>query len=93
MMKFVLRHLVCPINCYSSLVIYFGVLDCLNTIFLQTRNGLMDGPTDGPTYKASYSDARMHLKYGLFVNVCQNLTNGLTGLQGLLCDEIEVRQL
>ena len=31
----------------------------------------------------------MHLKYGLFVN----LTNGLTGLQGLLCDEIEVRQL
>ena len=87
-MKFVLRHLVCLINCYSSLVIYFGVLDCLNTIFLQTRNRLTDGRTDD-TYKASYRDARMHLEYGLFAN----LTNGLTGLQGLLCDEIEVRQL
>ena len=32
-------------------------------------------------------------KYGLFVNVRQNLTNRLTGLQGLLFDEIEVRQL
>ena len=56
-MKFVLRHLVCPINCYSSLVIYFGVLDCLNTIFLQTRNGLTDAQTDRPTYKASCEDA------------------------------------
>ena len=62
-MKFVLRHLVCLINCYSSLVIYFGVLDCLNTIFLQTRNGLTDGRTDRLTYEASYRDARMHLKY------------------------------
>ena len=49
--------------------------------------------TDRRTNKATYRDARMHLKYGVFVNVRQNLTNGLTGLQGLLCDEIEVRQL
>ena len=68
-MKFVLRHLVCLINCYSSLVIYFGVLDCPNTIFSQTRNGLMDGRVDRLTYEASYRDARMHQKYGLFVNV------------------------
>ena len=60
MMKIVVRHLGLP-N-YLFLVTWDSFWCLRLPKYDDFANAGRDGPTDGPTYKASYRDARTHLK-------------------------------